>query len=373
MLQRSYTNRIAYLGRRKIKNMLLLFGSTCALVAGILIYTKSRKNWPLVFHEILYEIKYNVLGSKGLIIDRLEARYNKTDMPRKTGKIAIVTGGSRGIGATVVKMLLQCDMEVIIACRAPAAGEKAIREIRKSGVNDGIAKVYELDNADLNSVRRFADCIKRDYSRIDVLVNNAGIMFTPYAETKDGFEQQWAINYLSHFLLTSLLLPLLKNGGSPSECARVVNVSSCAHLVGIINFENINYKEQFITSAAYAQSKLAQVMFTKSLQQLFTEKQLHIKTYAVHPGIVNTDLFNDTLLSKYFKWLLPLIFKTPTEGATPIVYAAVSKSVEERGGIYISNCKESPVNPLVSDASILDRLFELSLKQVRLNDFFQEL
>ncbi|XP_046422786.1 dehydrogenase/reductase SDR family member on chromosome X-like isoform X1 [Neodiprion fabricii] len=350
-------------------NMFLLFGSIFIFAAGVAAYFKPKKSLSHITTEILYEFKYNALGMKALVADFLESKRNRLDLPKKAGKVAIVTGGSRGIGVAVVKMLLQCDMEVIIACRTPAAADRVVRSLRESGVTGGSTKVYQLDNNSLESVRRFAESVKVEYRKIDVLVNNAGVMFTPYSETKEGFEQQWGVNYLSHFLLTSLLLPLLKAAGSQNESARIVNVSSCAHLVGTINFDDINFKKSFITSAAYAQSKLAQVMFTRSIQDLLVKERICVEAYSVHPGIVNTDLFNNTALKKHAQWIINLFFKNPTQGATPIVYAAVSNEIAGKGGMYISNCGESPVNDKVENPEIRQRLFNLSLEQTGLQSF----
>ncbi|CAK9825963.1 Dehydrogenase/reductase SDR family member on chromosome X [Anthophora retusa] len=299
-------------------------------------------------------------------------KSNKNDCSAQTGRIAIVTGGSRGIGFEVVKMFLELDMEVIIACRTPSAGEKAILQIRESGVSTGQAKVYKLDNASLESVRQFAAEIKKDYTQIHILVNNAGIMFCPYEETVDGFEQQWAVNYLSHFLLTALLLPLLKAGGLPQQSSRIVNVTSCAHLLGTINFNDINNKKKFITQYAYAQSKLAQETFSKRLQDLLTAKQFHVQTYSVHPGVVLTELFSYSYIWK-LKLLLEYFFKTPRQGAISIAYAAVNKAVENHGGVYISNCRPCKSHPDALNLSIQQKLLELSLQQVQLNDFFQHI
>lgn len=145
-------------------------------------------------------------------------------------------------------------------------GEKLIHEIRKSGITSGRAKVYKLDNCSFASIREFVKKIKAEYDRIHILINNgmlaakksiliirtisytkrkkhmfsAGVMFVPYKETEDGFEEQWAVNYLSHFLLTSLLLPLLKAGGHPDDCSRIINVTSCAHDLGDMDFTAIN-------------------------------------------------------------------------------------------------------------------------------------
>ncbi|XP_063992141.1 retinol dehydrogenase 12 isoform X2 [Diachasmimorpha longicaudata] len=349
--------------------MFVVVGSTLALIASFFAYSKSRC-WSVMARKFALDVKYQLLGMRETIIDLIQARYNKTDLPRKTDCVAIITGGSRGIGELVVKMLLQCDMTVVIACRRPEAGEKAIDNIRKSGTTTGKAVVYRLDNSSLTSVREFAEAIKRDHSKVDILVNNAGVMFPPYQETVDGFEQQWAVNYLSHFLLTALLMPLLQNAGSSENAARVVNVSSCAHLLGEMNFNDINYKNQYLATAAYAQSKLAQIIFTRSLNKIIHEKKLPIRVYAVHPGIVDTNLFEHTFIDR-IPWIKALFFKTPQQGATTIVYAAVNKGLQDRGGVYLRNCLEVAVNPLAEDKSIQEKLMALSLEQTRLKTFLQ--
>ncbi|KAL0111887.1 hypothetical protein PUN28_013236 [Cardiocondyla obscurior] len=335
------------------------------IAIGIAIY--YNKCW-------LCEIKYYIIGFIYHLHDIFSIRHNKIELLSKPNKIAIVTGGSRGIGMEVVKKLLQCDMEVIIACRTINTGENLILEMRKSGITSGRAKVYKLDNTSLKSVREFATKIKADYDKIHILINNAGIMFpSKYNKTEDGYEEQWTVNYLSHFLLTSLLLPLLKVGGNPGECSRIVNVTSCAHDISTIDFDYIiNCSEKtFCKHASYGQSKLAQTMFTIILQRLLNEKSLNILVYAVHPGIVRTDLFKNTLIGNN-KWMMAA-WKTPDKGATPIVYATVSTDIETKGGIYISNCRELAVPSLALDKEIQKQLFELSLKQVHLENFFQYL
>ncbi|XP_043668793.1 dehydrogenase/reductase SDR family member on chromosome X-like [Vespula pensylvanica] len=350
--------------------MLLIIGSMCAFLFSWLYYYKSQINLCFPITIFYYYIIYSIVGIQDVINDIMNAKNNKTALLPMPEKIAIVTGGSRGIGATITKMLLQCHMEVIIACRTPAAGEKLISEIRESGITSGKAKVYKLDNASLESVKEFANQIKLNYNKIHILINNAGIMFTPYEETKDGFEQQWSVNYLSHFYLTALLLPLLKAGSHPQENSRVINVSSCAHRIGYIKFDDINFKKHFNTYAMYGQSKLAQVISTKHLQNLFKEKQLGIQVYAVHPGIVNTDLFQHSYIYK-MKFLNKYIVKSPEQGAMAIIYAATNDKIKEHGGIYINNCKETKVNPIAFDKSVQEKLFHLSLEQVQLKDFFQ--
>ncbi|XP_072756155.1 retinol dehydrogenase 12 [Anoplolepis gracilipes] len=345
----------------------------CVLVTLGVIYFTSRKMWYTIGLTLLYQIKYHYIGFIYHLDDLFNARYNKTDLPIVPNKVAILTGGSRGIGAEVVKKLLQCDMEVIIACRTTTIGEKLILDIRRSGIARGRAKVYKLDNSSFESVREFVKKIKADYDRIHILINNAAIMFGPYKETIDGFEEQWAVNYLSHFLLTSLLLPLLKAGGIPGDCSRIINITSVAHYISDIDFASINNssKNTFCTQAAYGQSKLAQTMFTITLQKLLIDKLLNVLVYSVHPGIVKTELFKNTLMGKN-KWMM-FKWKTPDQGATSIIYAALNKDIERKGGIYISNCKEAAIPSLALEEQIRKQLFELSLKQVQLNDFFQYL
>ncbi|CAD6207187.1 GSCOCG00010156001-RA-CDS [Cotesia congregata] len=352
--------------------MLIVIGSTVALIASLMAFSKPRNYWSTFARGIFMLAKYNLVGLKELFLDIIHAKYNKTDLPKKSDCVAIVTGGSRGIGVEVVKMLLRCDMEVIIACRRKEAGEKTIDKIRASGITEGKAKVYVLDNSSLDSVKKFANDIKKDYDKIHVLINNAGVMFTPYKETKDGFEQQWGVNYLSHFLLTSLLMPLLQNAGTEENFARVINISSCAHHLGTINFDDINYNKRkpFLTYCAYGQSKLAQVIFTETLRHIINKNELFVKTYAVHPGMVNTDLFENSFIH-YFGFLMKIMFKSPERGARTIVYAAVSKAIEDTDGLYYSNCRKATPNQLVYDKPTQERLFLLSLEQTKLESFLQ--
>ncbi|XP_058808202.1 dehydrogenase/reductase SDR family member on chromosome X isoform X2 [Phymastichus coffea] len=363
-MPRSYSNAFAV--RRSVPAMLLqiALGSTIIGIVGLTLVKSKAAKWA--FNWFFMQIKYNAVALRGIADDYLQARNNKTDLPHMPNRVAIVTGGSRGIGLEIVKMLLKCDMHVIIACRRPEAGEKAIRAIRESGITTGAPEVMELDNASLESVKRFVNEFKNNYQQLDILVNNAGIMFTPYAETKEGFEEQYGVNYLSHFYLTILLTPLLRKAGTAEHCSRVVNVSSLAHLLGDIRFDDINHRDNFLTYEAYAQSKLAQVLSTKSLAKNFDKEHWPIRINAVHPGLVSTDLFDHSYL-RYFKFIANVLFKTPAQGATSIVFAAVDPRMEQNSGQYTSNCREVAVNPLVNNEALQDRLFQFSLKQVGLH------
>ncbi|CAG5104242.1 Similar to DHRSX: Dehydrogenase/reductase SDR family member on chromosome X (Homo sapiens) [Cotesia congregata] len=312
--------------------MLIVIGSTVALIASLMAFSKPRNYWSTFARGIFMLAKYNLVGLKELFLDIIHAKYNKTDLPKKSDCVAIVTGGSRGIGVEVVKMLLRCDMEVIIACRRKEAGEKTIDKIRASGITEGKAKVYVLDNSSLDSVKKFANDIKKDYDKIHVLINN----------------------------------------GTEENFARVINISSCAHHLGTINFDDINYNKRkpFLTYCAYGQSKLAQVIFTETLRHIINKNELFVKTYAVHPGMVNTDLFENSFIH-YFGFLMKIMFKSPERGARTIVYAAVSKAIEDTDGLYYSNCRKATPNQLVYDKPTQERLFLLSLEQTKLESFLQ--
>ncbi|KAJ1529795.1 hypothetical protein ONE63_006540 [Megalurothrips usitatus] len=305
-----------------------------------------------VVAEIRYQIVYYALGGIAQLEDFIYAKDNRVDIIDRTGQIAVVTGGARGIGLHVVRMLLQCNMHVIIGCRNTDSGENAIGALRASGVVQGTVECFQLDTASLTSVRKFAKKVVSLHPVIHILVNNAGIMFVPFSLTEDGIESHQAVNYIGHFVLTQELLPSLETAGRQSSSkSRIVNVTSCAYAAGTINYADFNNTVGYIASAAYAQSKLAQLLSTVHMSRLFTENNIPVNVYAVHPGIVNTELFDGTAFKTVFPWVPRLLFKSPENGAMPIVHAAISPLVENRSGIYISNCRETPVKKYVLDSS----------------------
>lgn len=166
-----------------------------------------------------------------------------TELRKHPGKLAIITGGNRGIGLSVVKKLLQCDITVVMGVRDPIAARKSVESFVGAAAATELQRVHyeRLDIGSMKSVRQFADAVKRKFTKIDILINNAGIMAAPFALTVDNFESQLAINYLGHFLLTHLLLPELKAAGSATgAAARIVNVSSCVHKLGHIDFNDVH-------------------------------------------------------------------------------------------------------------------------------------
>jgi NAD(P)-dependent dehydrogenase (short-subunit alcohol dehydrogenase family) len=259
-------------------------------------------------------------------------RWTTSDMPDLTGKIIIVAGGNSGLGFESVKAFAEKGAEVILACRAIEKGENAKAEILQQHP-DGKIEVAELDLADLKTVRRFAKTFRQNHSRLDVLLNNAGIMTTPYFKTKDGFEGQVGTNHLGHFALTGLLLPAIqKTPGS-----RVVNVSSSGHKQGKMDFNNLLFEngKGYSPMKAYGRSKLANLLFTYELQRFFDANNFNSISVAAHPGISHTNLARHLEDKWYFKILYPL-YKRMTQdaakGALPQIRASVDLQV--KGGEY---------------------------------------
>lgn len=224
--------------------------------AGIYWFMNRKKPVKQLLRELWHTIDMQGAGVGGLIDDWINVRRNKVVLPDAAAKIAVITGGARGIGTEVIRGLLQANVRVIMGIRKPEQAKK-LSESMDNGEN---LEALQLDLKSLRSVKNFADNVLQKYPEIHLLVNNAGIMFGDYKLTEDGVETQLAVNHLSHFYLTHLLLPALKKGGATNGPSRFVNVTSCAHYPGKIYFEDINMKENYDTTAAYAQSKLAQVI-----------------------------------------------------------------------------------------------------------------
>ncbi|XP_069673279.1 retinol dehydrogenase 13-like isoform X2 [Periplaneta americana] len=256
---------------------------------------------------------------------------------RLDGITAVVTGCNTGIGKCTALDFVRRGGRVIMACRDLQKAKEAADDIRMetqnlSGAGDVV--VVRLDLSSLSSVRECANEILNKESRIQLLVNNAGVMACPKGQTQDGFETQFGVNHLGHFLLTCLLLPRILS----SAPARIVNVSSHAHYFGSIDFEDLNLERSYTPTSAYFRSKLANILFTKELSSRLQGTQ--VTTYAVHPGVVATDLGRhlDTTMFKGVSWMFrnvgKLFMKTPEEGAQTSIYCAVDENVKNDSGLY---------------------------------------
>ncbi|XP_019643816.1 PREDICTED: retinol dehydrogenase 13-like [Branchiostoma belcheri] len=287
---------------------------------------------------------------------------------RLDGKTVVITGGNAGIGKETARDLAKRGARVILACRDPKRAEEAAAEIRKDTGNGNVV-VEKLNLASLNSVREFAAKFNADESRLDILINNAGIMTCPQWRTEDGFEMQFGTNHLGHFLLTNQLLDKLKT----SAPSRVVTVASSGHAVGHIHFDDINLEESYTPIKAYGQSKLANVLFTKELARKI--KGTGVTAYSLHPGGINTGLQRHlgdsygwwfTLIKPLFAGGLSLFGKTPQQGAQTTIHCAVSEGLETSSGLYFTDCAPKEPIPEAKDEAVAKKLWELSEKMVGL-------
>jgi NAD(P)-dependent dehydrogenase (short-subunit alcohol dehydrogenase family) len=247
-----------------------------------------------------------------------------------TGKKVIVTGANSGLGFEAVKAFSKQGAHVILAVRDEPKGQAAVKAILKQN-DQAKVEVMKLDLADLASVREFAKDYQTRFHTLDLLVNNAGVMTPPYQKTKDGFELQFGCNHLGHFALTGLLLPLLKE----TPDSRIVTLSSLAHKGATINFNNLDGSRGYWPMRFYGQSKLANLLFAKELDQRLKEHGITSISLACHPGVSATNLFKIGRWDSpaYIKFLQSLFFQPAKMGVLPTIYAATEGSL--KGGEYI--------------------------------------
>ena len=254
----------------------------------------------------------------------MASNWTAENIPDLSGKVAIVTGANSGIGYEMARALARKEATVILACRNKRKGEAAVRQIVQE-YPAAKAELLPLDLSDLASVRRFADELTSHYDRLDILINNAGIMRPPFGKTVDGFELQFGTNHLGHFALTGLLLNLI----TCTPQARVITVSSGGHRFGEIDFDNLNAEKGYDGGEAYGQSKLANLLFTYELQRRFKDTGVDAIAAAAHPGWTVTNL---QVHWRMVQLLNPFIGQKPAMGALPALYAATAPDVQ--GGDY---------------------------------------
>lgn len=281
------------------------------------------------------------------------------------GKVAIVTGGNKGIGFETAKNFAERGARVILACRSEALGTTARDEIIAATGNSDV-HYRHLDLSSLASLRAFAAGIIKTEKRLDILVNNAGVYEVPNEKTEDGLLLAAQTNHFGPFLLTCLLLPLLKT----SAPSRIINVSSMAHRRGTVDLNNLNAEketsETFSYAKVYANTKLYNILITVELAERL--KGTGVTANSLHPGVVSTDILLK-LKSKWTRALMPYIskfFKTQWEGAQTSIYLAVSPEVEGVSGKYFADCHEANVTRLAVDRDIARKLWEVSEKMVGL-------
>ena len=287
------------------------------------------------------------------------------DIPDQSGRTALITGANSGLGLESVRALADRGARVVLACRSLAKAEAACRELAAEGGGELIP--LELNLADLASVRHGAAQVAERCGAIDLLINNAGVMAPPRQLSAQGFELQFAVNHLGHFALTQQLLPLLRPG------ARVVHVSSGASYFGRIAFHDLQGEQRYDAWAAYAQSKLANVMTALELQRRLDAQGAEVLSIAAHPGLARTNLQPTSVAARgsrvealAYRLMAPL-FQSAAMGALPQLYAATAPNAEP-GGFYgpdgLGNLKGYPkacrIAPAALDAATCEQLWEVS-------------
>jgi NAD(P)-dependent dehydrogenase (short-subunit alcohol dehydrogenase family) len=290
------------------------------------------------------------------------------DMPPMTGKLAVVTGATGGLGYETALALAGAGAEVVLTGRNDAKGARALEAI--CAQHPGALISYEeLDLASLASVAAFSARFGRLHTSLDLLINNAGVMALPQRQTTaDGFEMQFGINYLGHYALTAQLLPVLRRSGAP----RVVNLSSLAHRSGKIDFDDLQGARKYVPWKAYTQSKLAMLIFAIELQRRSDANGWGLMSNAAHPGFARTDLVangpgTNGVLGLLGKMLQPLFSHSAAAGALPTLFAAASPRAQKAGyygpnGLYEMKGPPAParIMPQAKDAAVAARLWDVS-------------
>jgi NAD(P)-dependent dehydrogenase (short-subunit alcohol dehydrogenase family) len=251
--------------------------------------------------------------------------WSTADISDQKGKTFVVTGGNTGIGFATVSALAAKRGRVILACRNLDKGNAALAAI-KARQSDADVSVGQLDLASLASVRAFSERLTNELPQIDALINNAGVMMVPQGRTVDGFETQFGTNVLGHFALTGLLLPLLNKASQ----GRVVTLSSLAHWFGTIDFDNLGAEKGYQKLAAYAQSKLGNLVFAYELQRRLSKLGASTISIGAHPGVTQSELGRN---SWYESVALSIFGQRTEDGALPSLMAAVDTQVH--GGDYV--------------------------------------
>lgn len=283
---------------------------------------------------------------------------------RLDGLTVIVTGASSGLGVETARALAFGGANVVLACRSVAEGERVAATLRAElPEGAGQLEVAALDLADLNSVRAFTEAFLASGRKLDLLVNNAGVMARPFTLTAQGIESQLGINYLGHFALTGGLLPALSPKG------RVVNVASSVHTRGkgknvldTLTTDRGVTTHRYSRYGAYDDSKLANVLFTRGLARRLAPGQ---STYSVHPGVVGTNLARSMgAMGKVFVFFLKLFSKNAAQGAATSVFAGTAPELTGQSGAYLVNCAVATSSIEGQDAELAERLWAAGAKIV---------
>ncbi|KAJ8491608.1 hypothetical protein OPV22_013329 [Ensete ventricosum] len=280
----------------------------------------------------------------------------------------IITGGASGIGAETTRVFALRGAHVIIAARNTAAANDVQQRILQCTPTAKV-DVLKLDLSSLKSVRAFADKFLSLDLPLNILINNAGVMFCPYQLSEDGIEMQFATNHLGHFLLTNLLLDKMKTTAKKTGIeGRIVNLSSIAHLNTYeegIWFDKLNHKEVYSDKKAYGQSKLANILHANELSRRLKEDGANITVNSVHPGLILTNLMRHSFhLMRVLKLLTFIFWKNVPQGAATTCYVALHPNLKGVTGKYFLDCNEEKPSCMARDETLAEKLWDFSEKLV---------
>ena len=293
--------------------------------------------------------------------------WTADDIPSQEGRLALVTGANSGLGLATIKALATRQATVILACRSNRKAEAAQQQLHDQGLSG--LELLELDLADLSSVQRAAESVRDRHGRLDLLINNAGVMAPPRRTTVQGHELQFGVNHLGHQALTQALLPLMENRPD----ARIVTVTSGAQYFGQIQWNDLNWEQRYERYGAYGQSKLANVMFALELDARLRQRKSTIRSLAAHPGLARTQLQPTAIASGgnrvealAYRLMDPL-FQSAAMGALPQLHAATAPSAQggehygpnQLGGFRGPPCR-CRVAPAANNPVERERLWNLS-------------
>ncbi|MFC0213636.1 SDR family oxidoreductase [Paenibacillus chartarius] len=278
----------------------------------------------------------------------------------KQQRIVMVTGANSGLGKATALSLAKQNARVVMVCRDPHRGELAKEEIVKESGNPNIDLMI-CDFSALSNVRRLAAEYTNNYGHLDVLINNAGVITRERQLTQDGYEMQFGVNHLAPFLLTNLLLEQLMI----SKAGRIVTVSSLGHYYGKIHFDDLHFSKRYRFFKAYAQTKLANILFTYELARRL--EGTGITANCLNPGEAKTNIsvYTEGGFAQLLTTLFTPFLKTPEEHADTSVYLALSPEVEGMTGKYFSNRKIVKSKPMTYDRHLASRLWEVSAAMVK--------
>lgn len=279
------------------------------------------------------------------------------------GKEIIVTGANSGIGYETAKSLAAQGSGITMVCRSRERGEESRQKLIAESGNPNIDLIIG-DLSSMADIRQIAETYRHKHDRLDVLVNNAGGSFLSRRESVDGLELTFALNHINYFLLTHLLLDLIK--ATPDS--RIVNVASGAHRMGTINFDDLQFTGRYRVMQAYGASKLANILFTNELARRLEAEGSHVTVNSLHPGVVKTNIGkrDNGLIGRIAATLFLSSGITPAEGAKTSIYLASSPEVAHISGKYFDNCKEKRPSDEALDATVAKRLWEVSEEICRL-------